>query len=208
MAALKSLAQGFLSGIALIMIINVASLARAGDTWLAAMYLLILLIPATSLLYLKLRIKNPSACQPPDRRWRSLLFSLQGVALAFWMYDLATTFYAINVTHLAYELNPLGWPLGVLGALAYYGPTLLGSYLLLFRINERHALYAAVPLTIVALGMSSMNLIAGAQNFQVFIDTTALASGVRYSLLALIGAAYLTIPMMLKKMAVKKAVLS
>jgi len=41
-------------------------------------------------------------------KWRNLLFSFQGVALAFWMLDILTTFYAINVTRLAYELNPLG----------------------------------------------------------------------------------------------------
>jgi hypothetical protein len=125
------------------------------------------------------------------------------------MFDLVTTFYAINVTGLAVELNPLGWPLGILGALAYYAPTLVFSYVLLFKIKEKISLYAAIPLTLVTLGMSTMNLMAGAQNFQVFADTAALATGVRFGLLAAIGTVSLTIPFALKRTTNQpKAVLS
>ena len=74
------------------------------------------------------------------------------------------------------ELNPLGWPLGILGAFAFYGPTLVFSYVLLFKIRETNALYAAIGLTMITLGMSAMNLFAGAQNFQVFVDTAKLAT--------------------------------
>ena len=48
------------------------------------------------------------------------------------------------------------------------------AYMLLFRFKDNIALYAAVPLTLITLGMASMNLVAGAQNFQVFVDTAAL----------------------------------
>ncbi|HUK84357.1 MAG TPA: hypothetical protein VLU95_00700 [Candidatus Acidoferrum sp.] len=209
MGSLKNLGQGFLVATALIWIFNIASLFINGDAWIALLYLLILLIPLTSLTYLKL--KNPktqASYEDPSlhlclsvypSKWRKLLFSFQGVALAFWMFDLATTFYAINVTGLAVELNPLGWPLGILGALSYYAPTLVFSYILLFKIKDKISLYAAIPLTLMTLAMSAMNLMAGAQNFQVFVDTATLTTGVRSGLMAVIGTVSLTMPFALKR---------
>ena len=110
MGSLKSLAQGFLVATALIMSFNVAALIKSGDTSLAPSYAFIILIPALSLTYIKLKNKNIAARPQPAQKWRNLLFSLQGVALACWVFDVTTTFYAINVTGLAVELNPLGWP--------------------------------------------------------------------------------------------------
>ena len=125
------------------------------------------------------------------------------------MFDIVTTIYAIDVTGLAIELNPLGWPWGILGALAYYGPTLIFSYVLLFEMKENISFYAAIPLTLITLGMGMMNLVAGAQSFQVFVDTTALATGVRYGLSALIVTVNLAVPLALKRMVTQpKAVLS
>ena len=197
MGSLKSLAMGFLVATGLIWIFNIASLIHGGDAWLGLMYLLILLIPVTSIAILKLKNANNAS---DSFKWRNLLFSFQGVALGFWMFDIITTFYAINVTGLAIELNPLGWPWGILGAFAFFGPTLVFSYVLLFRLKERISLYAALPLTMITLGMGMMNLVAGAQNVQVFVDTAFLASGVRYSLLALVVLANLAVPLTLKRM--------
>jgi hypothetical protein len=199
MGALKSLAQGFLVATGLVWIFNVVALIRGGDAWLGLTYLLIMLIPASSIAILKLG--RPSKVVPEGaQKWRSLLFAFQGVALAFWSLDLITTFYAINVTGLAIELNPLGWPLGILGALAFYGPTLAFSYVLLFKLKENVSIYAAIPLTMLTLGMSSQNLLAGVQNFQVFVDNAALASSVRFGLLAVIVALDLGIPLALRHM--------
>src|SRR5208283_1989123 len=116
--SLKSLFQGFLAATGLIWILNIAALIRAGDAWLGLTYTLILLIPVSGITYLKLKNTNPKTAPDGAQKWRNLLFSFQGAALAFWMFDIATTFYAINVTGLAVELNPLGWPLGILGAFA------------------------------------------------------------------------------------------
>lgn len=166
------------------------------------MYLLILLTPASGILILKL--KNTDQVPPDDsHKWRNLLFSFQGVALSFWMFDIITTFYAINVTRLAIELNPLGWPWGILGAFAFYGPTFVFSYILLFKMKEKVSLYAAIPLTLITLGMGTMNLIAGAQNFQVFVDTAALETGIRYSLLLLIVTVNLVTPLGLRNLITK-----
>jgi len=78
------------------------------------MYLLILLIPASSITILKLKNTNQTT-RGDSNKWRNLLFSFQGVALGFWMFDITTTFYAINITGLAIELNPLGRVLGNFG---------------------------------------------------------------------------------------------
>ena len=210
MGSLKSLAQGFLVATGLIWLFNVFALFRSGDAWLALLYLLILFIPASSLTFLKMKNTNPKATQNSSEKWRNLLFSFQGVALAFWMFDIATTFYAINITGLAVELNPLGWPLGILGAFTYYAPTLVFSYILLSKTKEDIALYAAIPLSLLTLFMGTRNLMAGAQNFQVFVDTAELATGVRYGLLlALIITVNLAVPLALKRMVTQpKVVLS
>ena len=54
-------------------------------------------------------------------------------------------------------------------------------------------------MTLITLGMGAMNLVAGAQNFQVFVDTAALATGIRYGLLALIVTINLAVPLALKR---------
>lgn len=197
--ALKTLAQGFLVATGLVWILNIIALVRGGDAWLGLVYLLIMLIPAISIALLKLKgTSKPSInCKS---KLRNMLFAFQGVALAFWSFDLMTTFYAINVTGLASELNPLGWPLGILGAFAFYGPVLVFSYVLLFRLKEDISLYGAIPLTMLTMGMCLMNLIAGAQNFLVFVDTAALASSVRVSLIPLIVTLDFVIPLTLKRL--------
>jgi len=198
LGSLKSLAQGFLVATGLVWVFNIIALFRGGDAWLGLMYLLILLIPVTSLTMLKLNSLRQRAIDGKVN-WRNLLFAFQGVALAFWMFDIITTVYAIDVTRLAIELNPLGWPLGILGAFAFYGPTLVFSYVLLFKLKETMSFYAAIPLTLLTLGMSVMNLVAGAQNFQVFVDTAVLATDARYGLLGLILAVNFAVPLALRQ---------
>jgi uncharacterized membrane protein len=101
------------------------------------------------------------------------------------------------VTGLAVELNPLGWPWGILGAFAFYGPALVFAYLLLFRIKEKHSLYAALPLTLLTLAMIFINIFGEAQNFQVFIDTAIVAEAVRSDLFSLLATMDLVVPMIL-----------
>jgi hypothetical protein len=199
MGSLKGLGEGFLVATGIIWSFNIASLFKSGDAWLALLYLMILIIPVSTLLVSKVRNKKSESHVEGRDKWRNLMFSVQGVALGFWSFDILTTFYAINVTGLAVELNPLGWPLGILGGFAYYGPTLVFSYVLLFRLKENIAFFAAVPLSIITLAMGAMNLVAGAQNFQVFVYTAALATGTRFGLLAVIGTACLMLPLALKR---------
>jgi len=183
---LKSLAAGFSGATVLIWTCNAITLANVETRWLAASILTIALISFSSIISLRLKKKrNITANAEQAEKWRKLVFALQGAVLACWIFDLTTTFYAINITHVATEVNPLGWPLAILGALAYYGPTLALSYVLLFRIKESFALYAAIPVTAVALLMGVMNLHAGTMNFEVFAGTASLATELGYGFLTL-----------------------
>ncbi len=197
MGSLKSLAKGLLFATGLVWIISIVALIRGGDEWIGLTYLLILFIPVTAIAILKLKTQNNHRQPEGQAKWRNLLFSFQGVALGFWMFDLLTTFYAIDITGLSIELNPLGWPLGILGAFAFYGPALAASYTLLFKIKESISFYAAIPLSLVTLAMGAMNLFAGANNFQVFIYTVDLSLSQRYPLIAALVTLNLAVPIIL-----------
>jgi hypothetical protein len=185
--SLQSLTKGFFSMAIAISIFCILNIFRSGDAWLGALYSLILLIPLFELGYIWKTKRNTEKTNTNSyQKWSHLLFALQGAALACWAYDLATTFYAIDIARVAYEVNPLGWPLGALGAFAYYVPTIILTYILLFRIKQKTSIYAAVPVTAVALFMGSMNLNAGIGNFQFFVTYAWLPLEIRYSLLATI----------------------
>ena len=187
--SLKSIATGFFGMAAVVSIFSIIALVRSGNAWLGLLYLMILIIPLSGGAYLWRSGKN-SFSQKGDSygKWSGILFALLGLALACWAYDLATTFYAIDVARVAFEVNPLGWPLGALGAFAYYGPTVVLTYVLLFKIRQKMSLYAAVPITIVALCMGAMNLNAGVGNFSFFLENASVSAGIRFNLLALIAA--------------------
>lgn len=190
MGPLKYLAQGFLVTTALMWIFNVFTLVRAGDAWLGLLYFLIFLIPLSAAVTLRrIRRKESAAKANFNERIRGILFSLQGVALACWAFDLATTFYAIDVTRLATEVNPLGWPMGILGALMYYGPTVVMMYVLLFKIKQKSSIYVGIVLSAVTLGMGALNFDAGAQNLRVFLATAHIMPELRFNLLTVVLAA-------------------
>lgn len=156
------------------------------------LYLLILLIPLSASALLWRKSFQNSTPTTLYTHMSNVLFALLGAALACWAYDLTTTFYAIDIAQVAYEVNPLGWPLGALGALSYYGPTIALTYVLLGKIKQKISILAAVPMTVVALMMGSMNFLAGVGNFQFFLQTAYIAPALRMDLLALVGAADLT----------------
>jgi hypothetical protein len=195
--ALKSLVEGFLVAAGVVWICNIIALVRGGDAWLGLAYLLIMLVPVAGVAVLKLSSEDPILLNRTIN-WRQVLFGVQGAALAFWTFDMATTFYAINLTDLATELNPLGWPMGILGAAVYYLPTAILSYVLLFRLKGNFPLYMAIPFTMVTLAMASMSLFAGAQNYQVFVGSAVLASSARFDLLASIAALDIAVPVALR----------
>lgn len=84
-----------------------------------------------------------------------------------WTFDVFITFYVIDVLRVAGEINPLGWPLGALGALIFYVPALIFTHILLFRIKNRLSLFVAILVTVLALMLGIMNLLAGLHNIGV-----------------------------------------
>lgn len=187
---MKYLAQGFLATTAFTWTFTVITLFRSGDAWLGLLYFLIFLIPLLGAIGLVVRKKKVSVERVSlNQKIGKILFSLLGIPLAFWAFDLVTTYYAVDVARLAVEINPLGWPLGILGALMYYGPTVIFMHTLLFKIKQKAAILAGIIISVVALAMGAMNFSAGTQNLGIFISTAHIAAENRFSLLALILAA-------------------
>jgi hypothetical protein len=183
----KSIATGFFAMATVVSVLCISRLALSGDAWLGLLYLLILIIPLSGGVYLWRSIKRSLTNLSSVQKMSFALFSLQGVALACWAYDLTTTFYAIDISRAATEINPLGWPLGALGAFSYYAPTVILTYILLFKLKAKVSIYAAIPITLVALLMGSMNFSAGTGNFVFFIRTAFLSTNVRNNLLAVVA---------------------
>lgn len=170
MFVIKRLAQGFVAMALALGVSNVAALIVAGKTWLGILYLLVLAIPLSASAFMIIKSKKIGAQKiSVTDKIVGVIFACHGAALACWTFDNATTFYAIDIARVATELNPLGWPLGALGALVYYVPTLILTYVLLFRIGQKHSIYAAMGVTIVTLCMGIINLSAGAINFKIFM---------------------------------------
>jgi hypothetical protein len=167
-------------------VFTAAQLIRSGNVWMGSLYLLILLLPLEGATFLWLtRSRQPQKIDVCTK-WGNILFGLQGAALACWVFDLLTTFYAINITGLAFEANPLGWPLGAMGAFSYYVPTVVLSYFLLFRMKHKTSLFGAAPITAVALIMGSMNFVAAAGNLRLFLLLAMLPSAIRTNMLAIV----------------------
>jgi hypothetical protein len=98
---------------------------------------------------------------------KRLLLRTHVIPLGFWAFDVITTLYAINILGVAGELNPLGWPWGAWGALTFYVPAVIFPYVLLFRMENRFAVWSATVITLIAVGFGAMNLLAALHNIQV-----------------------------------------
>lgn len=197
-SSLKSLAVGFLVATAVIWSCNMLAVSLKGAL-LGLCYLLVVLVPLIGVLIIWQKKKNPNHTKLSSLNIRNVLFSMQGIALACWIFDIATTIYAINITRIAYELNPLGWPWGILGAMTYYAPTIMFSYLLLYKMKDNIALIGAVPLTFLTLIMAAMNLNAGTMNYQFFSNTAVLVTEMRMGLMALLLCVNVAVPVWLKR---------
>lgn len=111
--------------------------------------------------------KNETGKPNSVERLGRILLCLYVVPFVFWTFDVTTTFYAINVSGVAAEENPLGWPLGVLGAPILYVPAFAFTYLLTFRVKNKYSPLAAALITALALFSGIMNLLAGLHNLGI-----------------------------------------
>jgi hypothetical protein len=139
-------------------------LYRYVDVWVALTCFLFLSLPLLirAILFLK-SLGGKNQTKTIDKV-KNFIWAFQGVALACWSFDVGTTFFSVNVRGDV-ELNPLGWPLGIIGAAAYYIPAVIGVYFLLYKTKSKSSFYAAVVLTVLTLFMGYMNLNAGMTNF-------------------------------------------
>jgi len=119
--------------------------------------------------YLKYRKKETEKLNDGEKLGRILL-CLYAVPFIFWAFDISTTFYAISILRVAGEENPLGWPLGVLGALIFHVPALAFTYLLLFKVKDKYSPLVAVAITALALFSGIMNLCAGLHNLGIIFN--------------------------------------
>lgn len=167
---LRDFARGFLATAIAILFANVATLFALGHAWVAAVLSLMSLIPLSWALheYLEYR-ENKNRSFNVNSVARQIIIALYGVSIACWVFDIATTFYAIDVLGVAVEMNPLGWPFGALGALVFYLPAFVFTYWLLCKTRQNYALLAAVLVVALTLYVGFMNLNAGFHNLGLYI---------------------------------------
>jgi hypothetical protein len=171
---LNGFIQGFSAMLVVIWSFNIIALVVAGDMLTASLFFLILLIPISIIIYtFSKRQENSSERATVYEKLKTFLIPLHGAAFACWTFDVSTTFYAIDVVRKAAELNPLGWPLGAIGALIFYVPAIIFTYTLLFRIKQKESLVVAAVITVLAACLGLMNFNAGAQNFRFFLNSVS-----------------------------------
>lgn len=171
---LNGFIQGFSAMLVAIWSCNIIALVLAGDMLTAALFFLVLLIPISIIIYtFSKRQENSGEKANVYEKLKTFLFPLHGAALACWSFDVSTTFYAIDVVRRAKELNPLGWPLGAVGALIFYCPAIVFTYTLLFKLKQKESAVAAAVITGIAAYLGAMNFNAGVQNFGFFLNSVS-----------------------------------
>ena len=151
-------------------------------TLAALLLFLILVIPISVVVYECWKFKTGRGKMNRLDRLKQILISIYGVSFACWVFDVGITYYVIDVLGVAAEQNPLGWPFGALGALAFYIPAMVFTYLLMFKVKQRYALLVAMIITVLALYLGFLNFVAGGQNFSL-IDHTVPSVSEAYSYL-------------------------
>ncbi|MEM2147628.1 MAG: hypothetical protein QXJ94_03375 [Candidatus Bathyarchaeia archaeon] len=171
MSSLSDFANGFLVMTVIIWILNIITFFVLGKTLAALIFLLILIIPISIVAYEGWNWKTGKKNVNRLHRLRQILISTYGVSFACWVFDIGSTYYAIDVLGVAAEQNPLGWPFGALGALIFYVPAMVFTYLLLFKVKQTYAILVAIVITVLTLYLGFLNFVAGGQNFGFFIDS-------------------------------------
>jgi hypothetical protein len=168
MSFLRDFARGLLLMSVAIMSVAVAALLTLGHEWMGGVLFLTLPVPVSVIVYDYLRHRRGNS----ERfftayRFRQTAAVLCGVSFACWLFDVTTTYYAIDVLGVAGELNPLGWPFGAFGPLLFYVPASVFVYWLLWKVQRGYSLLAASLVVILVLFIGAMNLYAGFHNFSL-----------------------------------------
>jgi len=188
MHMLVDFADGMLAMTVILLGLSIITCIMWALTWVVPFLLLVILI-SVSLLGRELQtfLNSRNRTTRLDRL-RQVLIASYGVCFACWGFDVCFTFYAINVLGIASELNPLGWPLGIVGALIFYVPAFFFTYFLLFRMKREHSVLAAIVVTVLALYIGFMNFVAAGQNLSLILTYLTPPSLLTYvSLLAVLA---------------------
>jgi len=133
--------------------------------WIAWTLFLVLAFPfAINLLLAVERFRARKPVEAKVKQTKNVLMALQGFGFAGWFFDVISTIFILDIKHLSFELNPLGWPLSAIGALVYFVPTTFVVYYLLFKRKSKETFYSAVIVTGVSIFMGLRNLGAGIYN--------------------------------------------
>lgn len=167
MSQARDIAQGFfLTSTAICILITFGQLASYTNTWTGlAFSSLLTVLFIINLLTQYTGWNQRRKGQNLIKQVKAVIMGLQGVGLACWSLDVITTVFVINIQAVGIEVNPLGWPFGIIGAAIYFVPAIFGTYYLLYRAKTIVSFYVAVVLTAVSLVMAWMNLVAGMNNF-------------------------------------------
>jgi hypothetical protein len=165
MVQAKNIAQGFIVSASAICMFETVAANFLPNLLLALLLFFVLAVPlAVNLLLAWKRFNKDKPLQAKVRQTKNLLMALQGFGFACWFFDVLSTTLVIDVEHASSELNPLGWPLSALGALAYFIPITFIAYYLLFGLKSKESFYAAVVLTGVSVFMGLRNFGASFYN--------------------------------------------
>ena len=187
MGMFKDLLIGFLCMLFFTTIYVIAPFFAFGNTWLEMIFLASAIFPfLTAILLISKENGSNSEDIGSFNKWRRGLLLFQGAALACWSFDIISTFYAINIAGVATEINPLGWPAGILGAMAFYAPAITLTYYLTSRHYHVFTFSVATINTGVIILMGTRNLGAGLQNIAFFTNTAFFSPNVKFSLLSLV----------------------
>jgi hypothetical protein len=105
------------------------------------------------------------------------------------------------------ELNPLGWPLGAVGALIFYVQAIVFAYTLLLKIRQKESLAVAVMVAALTAFLGLMNFNAGAPNFRFFLNFVSFTIEGYSFLFSLVVAVDLIYAVAFSKLARREAVL-
>lgn len=165
---------GFVTMVFIVGVLNSVIILASGQVLLATLFFLILPVLAF-VIYERIILRNNLNKEVDvTKKTKHILVFLQGIAFACWVYDVSTTYLAIDILHVAVEKNPMGWPFGALGALIYYMPAFIFTYFLLFRTRPKYSILVAAFITFLTLYVGSMNLVAGEGNALLVITWVTL----------------------------------
>jgi hypothetical protein len=182
---LDDLTRTFLLMTTTIFVLGTIIFLSLATTLVALFFLLILMAPISIIIYGYMNRKAKTEQASLLDMLRQVLVCMYSISFTSWIFDVCTTYYVLDVLNINVELNPLGWPLGALGALLFFAPVSILTYLLLFKVKKIYAIISAMITTVLTLYLGFQNFIAASQNLSFIYPSISATSQVyRYLFVA------------------------